>query len=172
MTTTYKNIFQTIKVVKYSLITLYIALTIPIPFFAIKELKFISIFLFILGLFLTINITNDSVITDSKSISFKTKFPSNILGKKSWEINWEDIISINSYPTSQGSKVHYFITNKEKSFLIPQRIEHFDKFISIIANQTNLNLKNVSYLAPLWTYKLLTFLSITMIIGEILSFLI
>ena len=165
-----RNIFQTVNVVRYSLISLYIALTIPIPFYTIDELKLISILIFILGLLSIINITNDYVITNSKSISFKTKFPSNILGKKSWEINWKDIKLIKSFSTSQGSKVHYFITNKEKSFLIPQRIVHFDKFISIIANETNLNTSELSYIAPLWTYKLLTFLSLSMILGEVLAF--
>ena len=116
-----------------------------------------------------INITNDYVNTCDNKISYKTSFISKIFGKKNWEISWKDIKKIKSLPTSQGSKVHYFISNKDESFLVPQRVENFERFISIVKEKTNLNIDGLSYISPLWTYKLLTFLSIFMIIGEIIA---
>ena len=92
------------------------------------------------------------------------------LGKKNWEIYWKDIKLIKSLPTSQGSKVHYFVTKKNESFLVPQRVENFERFISIVENKTKLNIDGISYISPLWTYKLLTFFSLFMIIGEIIAF--
>ena len=129
----------------------------------------LSIFAFIVGLFLIINITNDHVTTCDKRISYKTSLISRILGKKSLEISWKEIVSINSFPTSQGSKVHYFSTSDSKNFLIPQRIENFERFLLIITKKTNLQIKGLTYLSPLWTYKLLTFFSVLMILGEIIS---
>ena len=105
-----------------------------------------------------------------KKISYKTSFISKIFGKKNWEIFWKDIKLIKSLPTSQGSNVHYFISNKNESFLVPQRVENFERFISIVEDKTNLNIDGLSYISPLWTYKLLTYLSIFMIIGEIIAF--
>lgn len=164
--------FKTLIFVKASLISLYLALTIPITYFSINELMFISIVIFLLGLFLIISITNDYVITDENSISYKTNFLSSLVGKKSWEILWRDIKLIKSFPTSQGSKVHYFITSKGQSFLIPQRIEKLEEFVSIISIKTRLDTSKLKYLSPLWTYKFLTYLSFFMVIGEIISFLI
>ena len=63
-----KEKFKTIFFVKSSLIFLYLALTIPIPFISIENLRITSIILFILGLFLIINITNDYVETCNKKI--------------------------------------------------------------------------------------------------------
>ena len=162
--------FKTLFFVKCSLISLYLALTIPIPFISGDNLKIYAIFTFLLGLFLIINITNDYVNTCDEEISYNTSFISNIFGKKSWKIYWKDIKYIQSYQTSQGSNVHYFVTHKGEKFLIPQRISKLDKFIEIITEKTKLNLNNLSYISPLWTYKLLTLISIFMIIGEILSF--
>ena len=162
--------FKTLFFVKSSLISLYLALTIPIPFISIDKLKILSIFAFILGLYLIINITNDYVDTCDKKISYKTSFISKILGKKNWEISWKDIKLIKSLPTSQGSKVHYFISIKDESFLVPQRVENFERFISILEDKTNLNIDGLSYISPLWTYKLLTYLSLLMVIGEIIAF--
>lgn len=162
--------FKTLFFVKSSLISLYLALTFPIPFISSEKLKIFSIITFVFGLLLIINITNDYVDTCDKKISYKTSFISKIFGKKNWEIFWKDIKLIKSLPTSQGSNVHYFISNKNESFLVPQRVENFERFVSIIEEKTKLNIDKLSYLSPLWTYKLLTYLSIFMIMGEIIVF--
>ncbi len=162
--------FKTLFYVKSSLISLYLALTFPIPFISSEKLKIFSIITFVFGLLLIINITNDYVDTCDKKISYKTSFISKIFGKKNWEIFWKDIKLIKSLPTSQGSNVHYFISNKNESFLVPQRVENFERFVSIIEEKTKLNIDKLSYISPLWTYKLLTYLSIFMIMGEIIAF--
>ena len=164
--------FKTLLFVKSSLISLYLALTIPIPFIAIDKLKIPSVSIFVLGLYLIINITSDYVETCQNKISYKTSFISKALGKKNWEIYWKDIKSIKSQPTSQGSKVYYFNTYKGDNFLVPQRVENFERFLTIVSQNTGINTKKISYISPLWTYKLLTFLSALMVIGEIYAFVI
>ena len=163
--------FKTLFFVKCSLVSLYLALTIPIPFTSIDRLKVPSIIAFVLGLYLIINITNDYVETCNNKISYKTSFISKALGKKSWEISWKDIKLIKSLPTSQGSKVFYFYTYQGENFLVPQRLEEFEKFLSIVSQNTGLSINEISYISPLWTYKLLTLLSVFMIIGELFAFL-
>ena len=163
--------FKTLFFVKSSLISLYLALTIPIPFISIEKLKIPSFIAFTFGLYLIISITSDYVETCNNKISYKTSLISKYFGKKNWEILWKDIKLIKSLPTSQGSKVYYFSTREGDNLLIPQRLENFEKFLSIIQTNTKLNVDKVSYLSPLWTYKLLTFLSVLMIIGETFAFL-
>ena len=163
--------FKTLFIVKSSLITLYLALTIPIPFIAIDKLKIPSISTFVIGLYLIINITSDYVETCNNTISYKTSLISKALGRKNWEILWKDINLINSLQTSQGSRVFYFNTYKGDNFLIPQRVENFERFLLIVSKNTGINIKEISYISPLWTYKLLTTLSVLMIIGEIYAFL-
>ena len=162
--------FKTLFFVKSSLISLYLALTIPMPFVTIDQLKMVSIISFVLGLYLIINITSDHVETSNNKISYKTSFISKILGRKNWEIYWKDIKLIKSQPTSQGSKVYYFNTDKGDNFLIPQRVENFKRLLGIVSQKTGFNIEDISYLSPLWTYKLLTFISLLMIIGEIFAF--
>ena len=163
--------FKTLFFVKSSLVSLYLALTIPIPFVSIDSLKTPSIFAFVLGLYLIINITNDYVETCNNKISYKTSFISKVLGKKNWEIPWKDIKLIKSLPTSQGSKVYYFNTYQGENFLVPQRVENFEKFVFIVSRNTGIATNEISYLSPLWTYKLLTLLSVLMIVGELFAFL-
>jgi hypothetical protein len=163
--------FKTLFFVKSSLITLYLALTIPIPFVSIEGLKIPSIITFFLGLYLIINITNDYVETCNDKISYKTSFISQTLGKKNWQISWKDIKLIKSLPTSQGSKVYYFNTHQGENILVPQRVEKFEKILLIVSSNTGIDINEISYISPLWTYKLLTLLSIMMIVGEVFAFL-
>ena len=163
--------FKTLFFVKSSLISLYLALTIPIPFISIDVFKTPSFVIFFLGLYLIINITSDYVETCDNKISYKSSFISKSLGKKNWEIFWKDIKTIKSLPTSQGSKVFYFNTYEGNNFLVPQRVENFEKFLLIVSKKTDISIDEISYLSPLWTYKLLTLLSVLMIVGELFSFL-
>ena len=163
--------FKTLFFVKSSLISLYLALTIPIPFISIDSLRFLSIFVFILGLYLIINITSDYVETCKNKISYRTSIISKALGKKDWEILWKDIKLIKSLPTSQGSKVYYFNTTTDDNFLLPQRVENLEKFLSTVHKNTGITIDEISSLSPLWTYKLLTLISLFMIAGELFAFL-
>ena len=163
--------FKTLFFVKSSLISLYLALTIPIPFVSIDRLKIPSIITFFLGLYLIINITSDYVETNNKKISYKSTFIAEFLGKKTWEISWKDIKLIKSLPTSQGSKVYYFNTVQGDNFLVPQRLENFEKFLFVVSENTGIDISDISYISPLWTYKLLTLLSVLMVVGEIFAFL-
>lgn len=163
--------FKTIFIVKSSLVSLYLALTIPIPFVSIDRLKIPSIITFLLGLYLIINITSDYVETCDNKISYKTSFISKTLGKKNWEISWKDIKLIKSLPTSQGSKVYYFNTYQGENFLVPQRVENFEKFVLIVSRNSGIAINEISYISPLWTYKLLTLLSVLMIFGELFAFI-
>ena len=163
--------YKTLFFVKSSLISLYIALTAPIPFISLDKFKIPSIILFVLGLYLIINITSDYVETSNKKISYKSTYIAEFLGKKTWEISWKDIKLIKSLPTSQGSKVYYFNTVQGDNFLVPQRLENFEKFLFIVSENTGIDISEVSYISPLWTYKLLTLLSVLMVVGEIFAFL-
>ena len=167
-----KEKFNTLFIVKTSLISLYLALTIPLPFISNDKLKIFSIILFVLGLFLIFNITNDYLETTSQKIIYKSSFLSKTFGKKNWEIFWKDIKFIKALPTSQGSKVYYFVNNKDDNYLLPQRLENYEKFLLLITKKTGLNVEGFSYISPLWTYRLLTFLSLLMILGELIAFLI
>ena len=161
--------YKTQFFVKSSLLTLYVALTLPIPFITINALKTLSIILIIFGLILIFFITDESLIVNESTLIYKTNFISSLLGKKNWEIKWADISLIKSLPTSQGNKIHYIVTQQENSYLIPQRINKLSEFSSFLNKKTNKELEGIDYMSPPWTYKVLTFISTLMIIIEALA---
>jgi len=50
-------------------------------------------------------------------------------------------------------------------------VENFEKFVFIVSSNTGTPINEISYISPLWTYKLLTLLSVLMIVGEFFAFL-
>ena len=162
--------FKTLLIIRVSLISLYTALTLPIPFIAQNNQKILSIILFIFGLTLIFNITNDSFLVNKKGIIYQTNFISNLFGKKSWELSWKDIRKIKSYPTSQGSKVNYFVNSTKQEFMFPRRIKNTEEFISLIPDKLKVKIDKNNFSNPLWTYNLLTLLSLLMITAEIGTF--
>ena len=166
-----RNRFNTLFSVKASMILLYLALTFPLIFITIDSLKLVSIFCLFFGLIFIFNIVNDYVITNENGILFNTSFLSKIFGKNSWEILWKDIVSVKSFSTSQGSKVYYFITSTKKSFLVPQRLERYSEFNKILSKKINSLEEDLNYISPLWTYKVLTLISIVMFFWELYAFI-
>ena len=50
-------------------------------------------------------------------------------------------------------------------------MENLEKILLIVTRETGIATNKISYISPLWTYKLLTLLSGLMIIGELFAFL-
>ena len=163
--------FNTQFHVKFSLISLYLALTFPIVFTALDGFKLLSILCLITGLIFTFYISNDYVILNENIISLKTSFLSSVFGKNNYEIFWNDITSIRSFSTSQGSKVHYFITSSKKSYLIPQRLERYAEFKKILEKKIKCLDVDLNVISPLWTYKVLSLISTIMFISEIYGYI-
>jgi len=63
----------------------------------------------------------------------------------------------------------YSNTSIRNSFF--EELENFEKFLLIVSINTGIDINEISYISPLWTYKLLTLLSVLMIIGELFAFL-
>jgi hypothetical protein len=68
--------------------------------------------------------------------------------------------------TSQGGKVFYITTHDQSQRLLPQRLEHFDRFLDLIQARSTLRTKGVGRLTPPWTYQLLAVLAALMLLGE------
>jgi hypothetical protein len=52
---------------------------------------------------------------------------------------------------------------------LPQRIAHFDDFLTRFAAATGVDTAAVDRLTPAWTYQLLAVLSALMLIGEVVA---
>jgi len=53
--------------------------------------------------------------------------------------------------------------------LLPQRIERFDRFLTLLQERSAVNTDGIGRLTPPWTYQLLAVLAALMVLAELLA---
>jgi len=132
--------FKTHFFVKSSLISLYLALTIPLPFISIEKLKIPSIIIFVLGLYFIINITSDYVETCSNKISYKSSFISKLLGKKNLSNTKSILASIDlAVKLAKNGEVAAIVTNPINKDVIGKKVKNFRGHTEYLAKKDKTN---------------------------------
>ena len=87
--------------------------------------------------------------------------------RRGWHLQWEAITALTPVKASQGGKVFYVRTQEGSAYLLPQRVQAFDDFLSRFSQYTGLNTSSIGRISPPWTYLLLANLCALMLAGEI-----
>lgn len=158
--------FNLSPLVRFTLLTLYLALVLPLPGLAQGNLKLVMASGSLLGLLFIIAVLGEQVeVSDEQLLVGYPSWCSWLL-KHRWSVRWEDMQSLVPVGTSQGGKVFYIKTKQRNHHLLPQRIDRFDHFLQLLHERGGLDTHEVVRLTPAWTYQLLAGLSIVMLIGE------
>ena len=67
----------------------------------------------------------------------------------------------------------YFLIKQKNNtnvLMVDKNSENLERFLLILSKKTGIDTSEMSYISPLWTYKLLTLMSGLMIIGEFFAF--
>lgn len=149
--------FRLSSLIQITLISLYLALTIPLPFLAEFTHSPISPvilwFGIAIGLIILIAILSEKVILDDQKIevSYASWIPNKL--RRGWSLNWTEIKDLKLRTTGQGGLVYYFITQAEdRAYLLPMRIAGFSRLVSMIQIKTGINTTDIRPLAQPWMY--------------------
>ena len=155
--------------IRFTLLSLYGALVLPLPLLAPAESRWLMVAGLLLGLVLVIGLLSERVETDAEGI--QVRYPAWIrwLLRRGWTMRWQDIRALVPVGTSQGGTVYYVKSADLRHQLLPQRIERFDRFLELLAANTNVSTQGIGRLTPPWTYQLLAGLAVLMIAGELLT---
>ncbi|BEV36459.1 hypothetical protein [Synechococcus sp. M16CYN] len=151
----------------FTLLSLYVALVLPLPFFAPQELRPLTIGILLLGFLLILGLLSEKVETDADGL--RVRYPPWIswLFRRSWFMAWSDVRALVPVGTSQGGTVYYLKATGCRHQLLPQRIARFDRFLDVLRERTLVSTKGIGRLTPPWTYQVLAVLAILMIVGEL-----
>ena len=155
--------------IRFTLLSLYMALVLPLPVLAPVNMRWLMVGGLVLGLVLVVGLLSEQVETDAEGI--KVRYPAWIRWflRRGWTMRWQDIRALVPVGTSQGGTVYYVKAADLRHQLLPQRIERFDRFLELLAANTNVSTKGIGRLTPPWTYQLLAGLAVVMIAGELLT---
>ncbi len=153
------SIFRLSPLIRITLLSLYIALTVPLPFLAEvtkaptpPALLWVGICIGLVGLYAVLC---ERVIVDDQGI--KVTYPSWVPGffRKGWSLRWQEVKELKPRTTGQGGLVYYFLSNEGKAYLLPMRIAGFAKMVRFVQEKTGIDTKNVHPLAQPWMYIIL-----------------
>ena len=153
--------------IRFTLLSLYVALVLPLPVMAPQELRPLMVGALILGLVLVVGLLSEQVETDAAGL--RVSYPSWIrwLLRRSWSMQWADIRDLVPVGTSQGGTVYYVKAADCRYQLLPQRIERFDLFLSVLNKRAFISTKGIGRLTPPWTYQVLASIAALMVIAEL-----
>ena len=159
--------FPISPLIRITLLSLYSALMVPLPFLAQVNGGFLSPWLLTAGIgvgaLLLYGALGQKVYTNEAGIS--VTYPAWIcwLLREGWHLNWSDIAALKPRSTGQGGIVYYFVSKDQQAYLLPMRIAGFARLVRQVQAETNIDTQDVKPLAQPWMYVIL--LGFTLLLG-------
>lgn len=152
--------FNISPLIRFTLLSLYFALTIPLPFLAKATDAAVSPnFLWVgiaIGAIIIFGLLAQKVILDQENIrvTYPRWIPAKII--PGWSLSWEKVAALKMRTTGQGGLVYYLVTPaKDRAYLLPMRIAGFAKMVAFLEQKTGIDTSDVRPLAQPWMYFIL-----------------
>jgi hypothetical protein len=152
-------VFPLSPLIRITLITLYLALTIPLPFLAeVSKATVPPMLLWLLialGFVALYGALSERVIVDFQTI--QVTYPRWVprFFRKGWSLSWSEIKDLKLRTTGQGGLVYYFVSKSETAYLLPMRVVGFAKLLDLVQTNTKIDTTDIRPLAQPWMYLIL-----------------
>ena len=155
-----RSIFRISPLIRITLVSLYISLTVPLPFLAEvtnapvpSNVLWIGIFL---GLLVLVGALSERVIVNESQIKVVYPVWFSSFFRKGWSLIWSEIKDLKLRTTGQGGLVYYFVSeNSQQAYLLPMRIAGFSYLVNIVTEKTGIDTTDVRPLSQPWMYLIL-----------------
>jgi hypothetical protein len=124
--------------------SLYLALTLPLPFLAeVSSTPISPVVLWlgiVLGFIALVGTLSEQVQLDEEKI--QVVYPGWVpyFWGKRWSLAWSEIKALKLRTTGQGGLVYYFISrDSERVYLLPMRVAGFARLVNIVGEKTGIN---------------------------------
>ena len=153
------SVFRLSPLIRITLLSLYIALTVPLPFLAQvtkaptpPALLWVGISIGFVGLYAVLT---ERVVVDEQGI--QVTYPAWVpkFFRKGWSLPWKEVKQIKPRSTGQGGLVYYFLSQDGKAYLLPMRVAGFARLVNIVQSKTGIDTTDVRPLAQPWMYLIL-----------------
>ncbi len=163
--------FRISPLIRITLLSLYIALTIPLPFLAqISSTPVPAWLLWVgiaIGLVALFGVLSEKVIVDKTQIQITYPRWVPRFFRSGWSLSWQDIKDLKMRTTGQGGLVYYFVTHsQEKAYLLPMRVAGFARLVKHVEENTGIDTTDIYPLSQPWMYLILLFLTFFLLLVD------
>lgn len=163
-----QQIFRLSPLVRITLLLLYVALTLPLPFLAEftqapvpANILWIGLAIGWLALYAALS---ERVILDEQQI--QVSYPGWVppLFRKGWSLAWTDITALKPRSTGQGGIVYYFLSRSGQAYLLPMRVAGFAELVRQVQTHTGIDTTDIKPLSQPWMYFILLVFTLLLIL--------
>ena len=158
--------FHLSPIVRLTLLSLYVALTLPLPFLAEATQAPVSPTVLTIGpilgfLFLYAALTEQVIVNEQE---IQVTYPRWVTPwRQGWSLAWSDIKALKPRSTGQGGIVYYFLSQSDQAYLLPMRIAGFAQLVRIVEAKTGIDTRDVKPLSQPWMYLILLFCTLMLL---------
>lgn len=165
-------IFKISPLIRITLLTLYLALTIPLPFLAQATSAPIPLWFFwltiVLGGIIIFGVLSEKVILDENKIQVCYPVWIALFLRRGWSLFWTEIEDLKMRTTGQGGLVYYFLTKKkDRAYLLPMRVAGFAKMVKAVEEKTAIDTTDIRSLSQPWMYFILLAFSLFLLLIDL-----
>lgn len=151
--------FNLSPLIRVTLLALYGALTVPLPFLpqtggpqVPPGLLWVGIGLGAIALY---GALSERVIVDETGI--RVTYPGWVprFFRPGWALPWAEVKALKPRSTGQGGLVYYFLSQSGQAYLLPMRVAGFGRLVAIMQARTGIDTTDVRPLSQPWMYLIL-----------------
>ena len=157
--------FNLSPLIRITLLSLYFALTIPLPYLADAthaevpgSALWAAIVVGAIGLY---GALDERVLVDE--VGIRVTYPTWFPFRRGWQLDWSKVKALKDRSTGQGGLVYYFVSTDGEGFLLPMRVAGFARLLRFVEARTDLDTQDVRPLSQPWMYFFL--LTLTGLLG-------
>jgi len=153
------SVFRISPLIRITLLCLYVALTLPLPFLAQataapvpSAILWLGIAIGLVALYAALC---ERVILDEQQI--QVNYPRWVprFFRKGWTLPWTDVKDLKMRTTGQGGLVYYFLSKTGKAYLLPMRVVGFAQMVKQVQAKTGIDTTDIRPLSQPWMYLIL-----------------
>lgn len=162
-----ERIFRLSPLIRLTLMLLYIALTLPLPFLAKFTAAPVPPTVLAVGLVMgavaLYGALSERVIVDEQGI--QVTYPAWVrqIWRKGWSLSWAEIQALKPRSTGQGGIVYYFLSQTGEAYLLPMRVAGFAELVRRVEAKTGIDTRDVRPLAQPWMYLILLLFTVMLL---------
>jgi hypothetical protein len=167
---TSNSVFRLSPLIRVTLLSLYLALTVPLPFLAQvtaapipPTLLWIGI---IIGFIALYAVLTERVTLDDQGIHVTYPVWVPRFFRKGWSLDWSEVKELKPRTTGQGGIVYYFLSHSGKAYLLPMRVVGFAQLVRQVQAKTGIDTTDVRPLAQPWMYFILLGLTLLLLLVD------
>ena len=164
------TVFRISPLIRLTLLSLYVALTIPLPVLAQVTAAPVPPTLLWLGIGLgaiaIYGALSEQVILSEPGI--EVRYPSWVprFFRQGWSLSWSDVKDLKMRTTGQGGLIYYFVSTSGQAYLLPMRVVGFAQMVRQVQAKTGIDTTDIRPLSQPWMYLILLAMTLMLFLAD------